>query len=112
MLSDIRGKTPLMPQSAINLNGCTRGMIIKFKSFLHMFLIYEYILIIFCQKKKTEKLFKLKENVRMKMHQNCNITMTLMTSSVGNIVLKMLKVLCEYQTQQPIVMKFSDIVYA
>ena len=64
MLSDIRGKTPLMPQSAINLDGCTPGMIIKFKSFLHMFF------------------------------------------------LKMLKVLCEYQTQQPIVMKFSDIVYA
>ena len=54
------------------------------------------------------------------MRQNRNVTMTLMTSCVGDVVFENAKIgqglcafyACEYQIQQPIVMKFSEIVNA
>ena len=54
------------------------------------------------------------------MRQNCDVTMTLMTLCVGNIILQNAKIglglcvfyACEFQTMELIVVKFSDIFYA
>ena len=53
-------------------------------------------------------LLKLKENVRIKMRQNCDITMTFMTSCVGDVVLKTLKLALGYVLSTLVNTKFIN----
>ena len=74
-----------------------RGVIEKFVSFFHRIIIYGWINIIFCHYQQ-QSVVNRKKTLKCKVWQTCDVTMTLMTSHVGDVVLKMLKDRCGWTT--------------
>ena len=92
-----------------------RGVIDKFVSFFHRIIIYGWIYIIFCHYQQ-QSVVNRKKTFNCKVRQTCNITMTLMTSHVGDFVVKTLEERCGWCTlsgykcysTSAIIVKFSD----
>ena len=68
-----------------------RVVIDKFVSFFHKIIIYEWIYIIFCRYQQQSVVSR-KKTLKCKVWQICDVTMTLMTSHVGDVVMKRLKI--------------------
>ena len=93
---------------------CTRG-IEKIVSFFHRIIIYGWIYIIFCHYQQ-QSVVNRKKTLKCKVRQTCDVTMTLMTSYIGDVVVKMLEDRCGWCTlsgfkcysTSAIIVKFSD----
>ena len=70
-----------------------RGVIDKFVSFFHRIIIYGWIYIIFCNNQQ-QSVGNRKKTLKCKVRQTCDVTMTLMTSHVGDVVVKTLEDRC------------------
>ena len=64
-----------------------RGVIDKFVSFFHRAIIYGWIYIIFCHYQQWFVVNR-KKTLKCKVRQTCDVSMTLMTSHVGDVVVK------------------------
>ena len=92
-----------------------RGVIDKFDSFFHRIIIYGWIYINFCHNQQQYVVYP-KKTLKCKVRQTCDVTMTLMTSRVGDIVVKTLEGRCGWCTlsgykcysTSAIIVKFSD----
>ena len=90
-------------------------MINKFVSFFHRIIIYGWIYIIFCHYQQ-QSVFNRKETLKCKVRQSRDVTMTLMTSGVRDVVVKALedgrgwRTLFGYKcySTRSITVKFSD----
>ena len=91
-----------------------RGVIDKFVSFFHRIIIYGWIYIIFCHSVVNRK-----KRFNCKVRQTCDVTKTLMTFHIGDVVVKTLEDRCRWCTlsgckccsTSAIIVKFSDIIY-
>ena len=95
-----------------------RGMIDKFVSVFHRIIIYGWIYIIFCHYQQ-QSVVNRKKSLKCKVRQIRDITMALMTSHVGDVVVKTLEDRCGwctlsgykcYSTSATIV-NFSDRIF-
>ena len=68
-------------------NEYIRGVIDKFVSFFHRIIIYGWIYIIFCHYQQ-QSVVNRKKTLQCKVRQTCDVSMTLMTSHVGDVVVK------------------------
>ena len=92
-----------------------RGVIDKFVSFFHRIIIYGWIYIIFCHY-QHQSVVNRKKTLKCKVRQTCDVTIRLMTSHVGDVVLKTLEDRCGWCTlsgykcysTSVIIVKFSD----
>ena len=93
-----------------------RGVINKFVSFLHRIIIYRWIYINFCHDQQ-QSVVNRKKTLKCKVWQTCDVTMTLMSSHVGDVVVKTpLEDRCGWCTlsghkcysASAIIVKFSD----
>ena len=98
-----------------NTDWLLRGVIDKFVSFFYRIIIYGWIYIIFCHYIQQPVLNRTK-TLKCKVRQICDVTITLMTSHVGNVVVKMLEDRCgwctlsgyKYYSTSAIIVKISD----
>ena len=74
-----------------------RGVIDKFVSFFHRIIIYGWIYIIFCHYQQ-QSVVNRKKTLKCNVRQICDVTMTLMTSHVGDVVVKTLEDRCGWCT--------------
>ena len=95
-----------------------RGVIDKFVSVFHRIIIYGWIYIIFCHYQQ-QSVVNRKKTLKCKVRQIRDITMALMTSHVGDVVVKTLEDRCGwctlsgykcYSTSATIV-NFSDRIF-
>ena len=94
-----------------------RGVIDKFVSFFHRIIIYGWIYIIFCHYQQ-QSVINRKKTFNFKVRQTCDVNMTLMTSYVGDVVVKTLEDRCGWCTlsdckcysTSAIIVKFSGII--
>ena len=92
-----------------------RGVIDKFVPFFHRIIIYRWIYIIFCHYQQ-QYVVNRKKTLKCKVRQTCDVTMTLMASYVGDVVVKTLEDRCGWCTlsgykccsTSEIIVKFSD----
>ena len=92
-----------------------RGVIEKFVSFFHRIIISGWIHIIFCHYQQ-QYVFNWKKTLKCKVRQTCDVTMMLMTSHVGDVVVKTLEDRCGWGTlsgfkcysTSAIIVKFSN----
>ena len=92
-----------------------RGVVDKFVSFFHRIIIYGWIYIIFCHYQQ-QSVVNRKKTLKCNVWQICDITMTLMTSHVGDVVVKTVEDRCGWCTISgykcystcTIIGKFSD----
>ena len=92
-----------------------RGVIDKFVSFFHRIIIYGWIYIIFCHYQQ-QSVISMMKTLKCKVRQTCDVTMTLMTSHVGDVVVKALEDGCGWCTLSgykccstcAIIVNFSD----
>ena len=92
-----------------------QGVIDKFVSFFHFIIIYGWIYIIFCHYQQ-QSVVNRQKTLKCKVRQRCDVTMMLMTSPVGDVVVKTLEDGCGWCTlsgykcysKSAIIMKFSD----
>ena len=92
-----------------------RGVIDKFVSFFHRINIYGWIYIIFCHYQQ-QSVINRKKTLKYKVRQTCDVTMTLMTSHVVDVVVNTLEdrygwcTLSGYKcySTSAIIVKFSD----
>ena len=92
-----------------------RGVINKFVSFFHRIIIYVWIYIIFCHYQQQSAINR-KKTLKCKVRQTCDVSMTLMTSHVGDVVVKTLEDRCGWCTLSgykcysisAIILKFED----
>ena len=95
-----------------------RGVIDKFVCFFHRIIIYGWIYIIFCHY-HHQSIVNRKKTLKCKVRQTCDVTMTLMTSHVGDVVVKTLEDRCGWCTlsgykcysTSAIIVKFSDNIF-
>ena len=95
--------------------GPLRGVIDKFVSFFHRIIIYGWIYTIFCHYQQ-QSVVNGKEILKCKILQTCDVTMTLMTTHVGDVVVKTEEDRCGWCTlsgdkcysTSAIIWKFSD----
>ena len=73
-----------------------RGVIEKFISFFHRIIIYGWIYIIFCHYQQ-QPVVNRKKTLKCKVRHTCDVTMTLMTSHVGDVVVKTLEDRCGWR---------------
>ena len=91
------------------------GVIDKFFSFFHRIIIYGWSYIILCHYQQQSVVYR-KKTLKCKEWQTCDVTMTLMMSHVGDIVVKTLEDRCGWCTLSgckrystgAIIVKFSD----
>ena len=74
-----------------------RGVIDKFVSFFHRIIIYVWIYIIFYHYQKQSAVSR-KKTLKCKVQQTCDVSMTFMTSHVGDVVVKTLEDRCGWCT--------------
>ena len=92
-----------------------RGVIDKFVSFFHRIIIYGWIYIIFCHYQQ-QSVVNRKKTLKCKVRQTCDVSMTLMTSHVGDVVVKTPEDRCGWfslsgykcYSTSAIILKFSD----
>ena len=84
-------------QCAVTVCFILRGVIDKFVSFFHRIIIYGWIYIIFCHYQQ-QPFVNRKKTLKCKLRQTCDVTMTLMTSHVGDVVVKTLEDRCGWRT--------------
>ena len=92
-----------------------RGLIDKFVSFFQRIIIYGWIYTIFCHYQQ-QSVVNWNDTLKCKIPQSCDVTMTLMTSHVGNVVVKTEEDRCGWCTlsgykcysTSAIIVKFSD----
>ena len=90
----------------------------NFVSFFHRIIIYGWIYIIFCHY-HHQSIVNRKKTLKCKVRQTCDVTMTLMTSHVGDVVVKTLEdrrgwcTLSGYKcySTSAIIVKFSDNIF-
>ena len=90
-------------------------MIDKFVSFFNRIIIYGWRDIIFCHYQQ-QSVVNRKKTLKCKVRQICDVTMTLMTSHVGDVVVKTLEDGCggctlsgyKFYSTSAIIVKFSD----
>ena len=70
-----------------------RGVIDIFVSFFHRIIIYWWIYIIFCHYQQ-QSVVNRNKSLKCKVRQTCDVTMMLMTSHVGDVVVKTLEDRC------------------
>ena len=112
----------LINVSSPHMNGMIhvniRGVIDKFVSFFHRIIIYGWIYPIFCHYQQ-QSVVNRKKTLKCKVRQLCDVSITLMTSHVGDVVVKTLEDSCgwctlsgyKYYSTSAIIVKFSDNIY-
>ena len=70
-----------------------RGVIDKFVSFFHRIIIYAWIYIIFCHYQQQSAVNR-KKTLKCNVRQTCDVSMMLMASHVGDVVVKTLEDRC------------------
>ena len=116
LLNDIYlGFTARQDHSTLLMPNDIREVIDKFVSFFHRIIIYGWIYIIFCHFQQ-QSVVNRKRTSKCQVRQTCDVTMTLVMSHVGDVVVKTLKDRCGWRilsgykcySTSAIIMKFSD----
>ena len=90
-------RTELVGWLVTRLLAKVRGVIDKLVSFFHRIIIYGWINIIFCHYQQ-QSVVNRKKTLKRKLRQTCDVTMTLMTSHMGKVVVKTLEDRCGWCT--------------